>query len=1012
MAGYAEKGFGEKIVTDKNGNISGFLLVPNGFAPVKGKKSLDFTNTPSSFYDQTSDKKSFVAGSKSFRLTSSSSNSGDSADVTTFAEAVYTVSGLPDTTTNSIQSTRVPYINRRSTSNSDTVQRIGSSLVNINQTGLLDPLAQNFRVSGFDGGLFLSSIDLFFQSKQTPTESDTNRPVSIYLTETNGGIPTRNVIPFSEVTMRSDTELRIKINTNVPSGETINAGETITGSVSGASGTVKTALTVTTAGTRYNLILSNHNGIDFQAGEAFTVNRSPAISTTTFNIDEDSGIVDRIKVTSFGSGYDDATTSVNVVGENGGLFGTNATATAKLYDGRVYDIEVTNRGSNYYTAPNVTINGGDGQATGQAFITMTNPAVKMGVATSTDGETRTRFRFPSPVYLENDATYAFVVTTSSPDYKVYSSVTGEALIGSSVIASPQSGVGSLFKSQNSTAWSEDTSEAIKFTANRCLFTTNATASIEMRNEDLDYAVLPDNPITVDNTDGSSALFGTNQQVIRIKHPNHGMKEGDFVILKDVLGSGANNSIYGIPVTLINGFHSVSNVGLDDYCIMIDDTLWSAANVNMTGSGSGGGSSARATTNKLYQIATPQVGMLTFPSSSVSHNLKTAYGKPIDSSVTNDYTIAPTVNISPNDNYYFEESRLIASGVNEVYRNQASLLNNNKSVTYTISMSTSQDNLSPVLDVNRCNLITASTRMDDPTGNEDRFGAISQTLTVPTSSDFTVSSVTPDVVSASKFTITGVTGGSFTNTVDSATRLTQATSGASGQIVEVGTGTLELIDITGTFVPGNAVAQGGTTATLSDVVTKTGIVIGWDSGTGNLKVKVITEDLFEAGDRIDDTNSGTSPVTNREISAVSKTNGFLFVDENTFNSSTASKYLTKEVTLDTPGTALDCKITANLFSNENMKVLFKVRPDGSSENFADIGWQYFNGTGLSDFNSSIAPDQTKSLSPSMEDMNSYLEYSYTAENLKPFSSFAIKIVFAGDNPALAPRVEDLRVIAHS
>ena len=1012
MAGYAEKGFGEKIVTDKKGNISGFFLIPNGFAPVKGKKSLDLSNTPSSFYNSSSDKKSFVAGSKSFRLTSSSTNSGNSADVSTFAEAVYTVSGLPNTSTNTIQSTRIPYINRRSTSNSDTVQRIGSSLVNINQTGLLDPLAQNFRVSGFDGGLFLSSIDLFFKNKQTPTESDTNRPVSIYLTETNGGIPTRNVIPFSEVSLPSDTELRIKINTDVPSGETINAGETITGSVSGATGTVKTALTVTTTGTRYNLILSNHNGIDFQAGEAFTVNRSPAISTTTFNIDEDSGVVDRIKVTSFGSGYDDSTTSVNVVGENGGLFGTNTTATAKLYDGRVYQIDVTNRGSNYYTAPNVTINGGDGQATAQAFLRMTNPAVKMGISTSTDGETRTRFRFKSPVYLENDATYSFVVTTSSPDYTVYSSVTGEKLLGSSVIASPQSGVGSLFKSQNSTAWSEDTSEAIKFVANRCLFTKDTTATVELRNEDLDFVVLPENPITVDNTDGSSALFGTNQKVLRVKHPNHGMKEGDFVIIKDVLGSGANNSIYGIPVTLINGFHSVSNVGLDDYCIMIDDTLWSAANVNMTGSGSGGGSSARATTNKLYQIATPQVAMLTFPSSTVSQNIKTAYGKPIDSSVTNDYTISPTYNLSPNDNYYFEESRLIASNVNEVYRNQASLLNGNKSVTYTISMSTSQDNLSPVLDVNRCNLITASTRMDNPTGDEDRFGAISQTLTVPTSSDFTVSSVSPDVVSASKFTVTGVTGGTFTNTVDSASRLTQATSGASGQIVSVGSGTLELIDITGTFVPGNPVAQSGTTANLTDVVTKTGIVIGWDSGTGNLKVKVITEDLFAVGDKIDDTNAGTSPVTSREISAVSKTNGFLFVDDNTFNSSTASKYLTKEVTLDSPATALDCKITANLFSNENVKILFKVRPDGSSENFNDIGWQYFNGTGLSDFNSSIAPDQTKSLSPSMEDMNSYLEYSYTAENLKPFSSFAIKIVFVGDNPALAPRIEDLRVIAHS
>ena len=28
-------------------------------------------------------------------------------------------------------------------------------------------------------------------------------------------------------------------------------------------------------------------------------------------------------------------------------------------------------------------------------------------------------------------------------------------------------------------------------------------------------------------------------------------------------------------------------------------------------------------------------------------------------------------MSPNDNYYFEESRIIASAVNEVYRNQPS-----------------------------------------------------------------------------------------------------------------------------------------------------------------------------------------------------------------------------------------------------------------------------------------------------------------------------------------------------
>ena len=48
-----------------------------------------------------------------------------------------------------------------------------------------------------------------------------------------------------------------------------------------------------------------------------------------------------------------------------------------------------------------------------------------------------------------------------------------------------------------------------------------------------------------------------------------------------------------------------------------------------------------------------------------------------------------------------------------------------------------------------------------------------------------------------------------------------------------------------------------------ITIKTGIVIGWDSGTGNLKVKVITDDFFSVNDRIDDTNAGTSPVTARE-----------------------------------------------------------------------------------------------------------------------------------------------------
>ena len=176
IGGYSEKGFGEPIVTDDDGNISGIFLIPSGHSPIKNKKTLDYKTDIATFYDTSSDKKSFVVGSKSFRLTSSSTNNGDTENVSTFAETPYTVSGIPDTTSSTIASTRVPYIYRRSPSNSDSVQYVNSSLSGSDQSGLLDPMAQTFTVSGFEDGVFVSSIDLFFSNKSTPTGEDTIDP--------------------------------------------------------------------------------------------------------------------------------------------------------------------------------------------------------------------------------------------------------------------------------------------------------------------------------------------------------------------------------------------------------------------------------------------------------------------------------------------------------------------------------------------------------------------------------------------------------------------------------------------------------------------------------------------------------------------------------------------------------------------------------------------------------------------------------------------------------------------
>ena len=79
----------------------------------------------------------------------------------------------------------------------------------------------------------------------------------------------------------------------------------------------------------------------------------------------------------------------------------------------------------------------------------------------------------------------------------------------------------------------------------------------------------------------------------------------------------------------------------------------------------------------------------------------------------------------------------------------------------------------------------------------------------------------------------------------------------------------------------------------------------------------------------------------------------------------------------------------------------------SEDFDDIGYEFFNTTGI--------PDKTVAASLDQED---FQEYLYTAgvtdddigEPLPEFSQFSIKIVMQGTNAAEPPRIKDLRVIA--
>jgi hypothetical protein len=122
---------------------------------------------------------------------------------------------------------------------------------------------------------------------------------------------------------------------------------------------------------------------------------------------------------------------------------------------------------------------------------------------------------------------------------------------------------------------------------------------------------------------------------------------------------------------------------------------------------------------------------------------------------------------------------------------------------------------------------------------------------------------------------------------------------------------------------------------------------------------------------------------------------------------AAIYLTKQINLENPAASLKVLFAAHRPSTSDIKVLYKILRTDDSSDFDDLGYTFFNSTGV--------PDAT--VPPSLEDSD-YRDYEYTGgtseqgtgEPLDEFIAFQIKIVMQGTNSASPPRLQDFRAIA--
>ena len=171
---------------------------------------------------------------------------------------------------------------------------------------------------------------------------------------------------------------------------------------------------------------------------------------------------------------------------------------------------------------------------------------------------------------------------------------------------------------------------------------------------------------------------------------------------------------GIPLTEINKTHTaIKNPTLDSYEL----ATTSVSTVGIQA----GGASVFASQNIAYETITPHITTLVQPNTEIITRFNGVSGTSIDdgspteASFVNDQSFAGVTLSSPNA---LDSQKLILSAQNEVAK-----LSGQKSLTVEMLLSTSNPNLTPVIDLDRCAVITTTNRINNPTNWEDSILAI-------------------------------------------------------------------------------------------------------------------------------------------------------------------------------------------------------------------------------------------------------------------------------------------------
>jgi hypothetical protein len=610
------------------------------------------------------------------------------------------------------------------------------------------------------------------------------------------------------------------------------------------------------------------------------------------------------------------------------------------------------------------------------FVTMPDGTQKRSY------DTPTRFTFESPVYVQDNTEYCFVLQSDSNNYNVWISYMGDQIPGSGRTISVQPYAGVMFKSQNASTWTPDDSADIKFVINRAVFNTNVVGDVEFINDVLPYDTLDTDPFQT--TSGST--------LVRVWHYDHGMTSGSTVNILAVdandagtgtitastssttvtgvgsafttqleVGSNLYNSsdvligkvasiasntsltlssnsgvavaaggafqyinpINGIPAIELYTTKTISNVDANAYTVSVS----TAAST----SGYTGGTLVKASKNIQYDMINPSIQLQTFSDTTSSFKIKTTSGKAVDggqSPYVIDSNFTPCL-IKQNNTFY--TPRMIASETNE-----SVLMAGSKSVTFAVQMETDNDSVSPVIDTTRSSLIAISNKLNKPTEANTNVSSLDN--------------ITAFTHATGAFTF--VSGGTITSTV----------SGVRTAMAGIGIG--KYVTISGATTAGNnstflvtGFSDNGTTATLT----------------------------------LNTTFTGESSVSGTTITART-----LFADEIApVGGSSISKYVTTPIKFANASTYLRVMIAANIPAEADVSVYYKTCT-GDSAQLDNTKYTLMTPDGIV-----TKVDNGK---------YTFSDIAYTLTGMPSFDTIKVKLVMNSSNSAAVPIIKDFRVIS--